>query len=110
MSLEASETDPPQNLKQEASAYASLSAPLSLVEAMSLEQLHGVSDTIKECLQFVDTTRNSLAIPFAAFERVRQWRVKRRESRAMEAYDILLPRIKEVEVSLRALLVVCVVI
>jgi len=42
---------------------------------------------------------SSLAIPFAAFERVRQWRMNE-ESKTMEARDTLMPRIKETEVYL----------
>ena len=67
-------------------------------EPLNIAKLNDVTNLIKECAVFVDTTKSSLAIPFAAFERVRQWRVKRRESKAMEACDSLMPRIKETEV------------
>src|SRR6185312_12896327 len=76
-------------------------AMINPAESMSLDQLKEISKLIKECTDFVDATRKSLAIPFAAFERVRQWRTKRRESRAMETCDVLLPKIKQVESSLR---------
>lgn len=69
------------------------------IEPMTKEQLAEISNLIKECTNFVDTTKKTLSIPFAAFERVRQWRVKRRESKAMELCDTLIPRVKTVEVS-----------
>ena len=71
----------------------------NITEPMTIAKLSDVTNLIKECAVFVDTTKSSLAIPFAAFERVRQWRVKRRESKAMEACDSLMPRIKDTEVS-----------
>ncbi len=67
--------------------------------ALSLEELGSLSGLIKECEGFAESARTSMAVPFAAFERVRQWRAKRRESRAMEAYELLLPRIRTAEVS-----------
>lgn len=68
---------------------------------MTVEKLNDVSSLVKECATFVESAKNNLAIPFAAFERVRQWRVRRRESEAIRVIDTLLPRIKEVELGLR---------
>jgi len=83
------------------SARESLGAVPPTSTLLTVEKLNDVTDLVKECAAFVDSAKSNLNIPFAAFERVRQWRVKRRESRAMEVIDTLLPRIREVEASLR---------
>jgi hypothetical protein len=73
---------------------------------LTKDQLGDMTVLVKECVAFVEATKVSLTIPFAAFERVRQWRVKRRESKAMEAMDTLLPRVKAAEVFRFAYMVV----
>jgi len=87
-----------QNADDDSSKYLSKYGLPSENRPMTLEEVDDINNLIKECGAFVDTTRNSLAIPFAAFERVRQWRVKRRESKAMVICEQLLPKIKITEV------------
>ncbi len=64
-----------------------------------------VDNLLNDCNEFLSQSKSELVIiPFSPFSRVRNWRMKRRDNKLFEVYDLLIPRIKNSEKSLRQLI------
>lgn len=65
-------------------------------------EIQSLDSVVQECEAVLESTRKSLlTMPFGAFERVRAWRAKRRDTKAAESIDLLMPKIRVAELSLR---------
>lgn len=74
----------------------------SFSQFVDFEVINDATELVKECELFLSEAQSDIvSLPFNALSRIRNWRVKRRDSKLAGVYENLVPRIQNMERLLR---------